>query len=366
MFKKCWLVILLTLFACEVNKSTYYVKTTENKMYVTTMFRKVLYLIDYETLEFVREITLDLPETFSSVITGICLSTNRDYIFFTVHGREPSPPLYFVIYDIKKDRVRDFFSLGLGAYEVGPVSLTAAQDPTAPGLIYAHFRDWGTYSIDLFKRKIVECISDEHDFTLMKRIIHSPYGKWTVIHKDWTASGYDEIEFYDRRFGLHDPQFVLNKGGRDGVKGFDDIAFSEDNRRLYVSIRNVYQDQGRRVFEHCFGSYDLETKQLHLAPFKLPASLNPYYMVYSPKRQKAYTVGAYDVFYIIDTKGYSILDTITLTGKVQGPSKIILRPDEDVAFVSCSRSDFIVAIDLDTKSIVKKIEMSYPILMIIP
>lgn len=57
---------------------------------------------------------------------------------------------------------------------------------------------------------------------------------------------------------------------------------------------------------------------------------------------------------------------LTLTGKMLGPSLIVLNPDENVAFVSCSNSDFILAIDLDTRSIIKKIELPHPYRMIIP
>jgi DNA-binding beta-propeller fold protein YncE len=77
-------------------------------------------------------------------------------------------------------------------------------------------------------------------------------------------------------------------------------------------------------------------------------------------------MGAYDAFYIIDTEVDSIKGTITITGKVNGPSRILLRPDEEVAFVSCAGSDFIAVIDLNSKTIIKKIEVPVPYLLLIP
>ncbi|OGM11804.1 hypothetical protein A2Z22_02470 [Candidatus Woesebacteria bacterium RBG_16_34_12] len=122
-----------------------------------------------------------------------------------------------------------------------------------------------------------------------------------------------------------------------------------------------------RGIANYFGSYDLETKELYRSPLIFPWSLNPYYLTYSSKRQEAYLVGAQDKFYIVDTKtkDYKLKATIDLNGKIPGPSRVVLNPDENICFVSCSKSNLVFAIDLDKKRIFKTIPMVAPYLMIL-
>ena len=122
-----------------------------------------------------------------------------------------------------------------------------------------------------------------------------------------------------------------------------------------------------RYIANYFGSYNLETKKLYKSSLLFPWSLNPYYLAYSPKRNECYMVGAYDKFYIIgvDSSNYYLKGTITLTGKVEGPSRILVRPDENVAFVSCFDSNIVFAVDLESRQILKKISIDYPYLLLL-
>ena len=110
----------------------------------------------------------------------------------------------------------------------------------------------------------------------MKEIIQSPNRKWSVVTKK-VAGGpsYSELQFYHTGSGLRNVQFVLNEDDTDGISLYD-IAFSEDDKTVYLSFQ--FSGGRSRNIESYFGSYDLDTKQLFQAPFRLTWSLNPYYM----------------------------------------------------------------------------------------
>jgi len=339
------------IFRCG-NQATEPGHTTENKMYVYSNSGNTFYLVDYKNYNVVKEMQLPTADTIS--YDGMQISTNRDYLIFGAQGKFPDPPTGFAIYNIEKYELENLFFTELN-YGIG--YFIAAENKTEPGLVYAHFRDYGTYSIDLFKQKIKEFISDEHGFDLSKRIYHSPDYKWTVVMKN-----YSELEFFSASSDLHDSQFTLNKNDADSISIYD-FEFSEDNK-LFIT----YQlSNGRsRDIESYFGSYDLDTKQLYRSSLKFPWSINPYYTAYSSIRNEVYTIGAYDNFYVIDTYTYEIKDTVTLTGKVTGPSQIQLTPDENTAFVSCPNSNSIYVIDLNKKEITRTLSVPEPYNMIIP
>ena len=195
---------------------------------------------------------------------------------------------------------------------------------------------------------------------------HSSDQQLTAVNKDLLAGdSYSELYIYDTLSGLKDLKCILNEGDQDSVYIYD-VIFSNDNKKIYVS----YQLSGGRSRDIAayFGSYDLETQELHTAPFTFPWSLNPYYMAYSPLRDEIYLIGAYDTFYIINVQGdrYSIKETIQLAGKVAGPSQILVRPDEEVAFVSCNYTNLVYVIDLETRSVINQINIPMAYTMIIP
>jgi len=140
---------------------------------------------------------------------------------------------------------------------------------------------------------------------------------------------------------------------------FEDLIVSKDNKEIFVTFDLPDRSQH-------FGSFNLENKEFYKSTIDFSRGLNPYYLAYSPKRNEIYTVGAYDKFYIIDvaSKNYTIKDVVDLTGKIEGPSRITIRTDENIAFVSCVDSNLIFVIDLNTRQIIKKITLQRPYLMI--
>lgn len=360
MFKKINKVLVIIFIANMVlscsNKITNPPETTENKMYVYSNSGRTFYLVDYKNFEIVKEIQIAVNDTISC--SGMTLSTNRDYLFLIATGENLIGPFGFVIYNIVEEKLENIFFTDFK--NDSPAYFISAQNNSEPGLIYVHFRDHGTYSIDLFEKKVKEFISDEHGFDLDKRIFNSSDGLWTIVKKNW-AAGYTELEFYSASSGLHDLQFTLNENNADSISIYD-FEFSEDNK-LFIT----YQLSGGRSrgIESYFGSYDLETKQLYRSSLKFPWSLNPYYTAYSSTRNEVYTIGAYDKLYVINTNNYMIKNIITLSGK-SGPSMILISPDEDKAFVNCPYNNSIYVIDLNTKRVIKIIEITKPANFIIP
>ncbi len=128
-------------------------KTTENKMYVYSNSGNTFYLVDYKTYEVVKEIQLPMSDTVS--YDGMQISTNRDYLLFGAQGQFPDPPSGFAVYNIDKDRLKNLFFTNLN-YGIG--YFIAAENRAESGLIYVHWRDYGTYSIDVFEQKVKELI----------------------------------------------------------------------------------------------------------------------------------------------------------------------------------------------------------------
>lgn len=349
------LFIFLTNNSCE--QSTEIEHDTKNKMYVYSNSGNTFYLVDYKNYNVVKEIQLAKADTVS--YDGMQISTNRDYLFFGAQGKFPNPPSGFAIYNIEKDNLANLFFTELN-YGVG--YFISANDKSEPGLVYVHFRDYGTYSIDLFERKVKEFISNEHDFVLDKRIYNSPDGKWTVVKKNWEGDiygGYTELEFYTKSSGLNDLQFVLNRGNKDSLRVYDWVFLNND--KLLI----IYLPGSTRGVQASIGYYDLQKGKLNGSPLKFPWSLSGYYLDYSTNRNEVYVIGSNGHFYVIDPDTYSFKDTINLSiGGEQSP--IVISPDDNFAFVAYPGSNSIYVIDLNNRKVIKTISVKEPYNMIIP
>ncbi len=333
-------------------------KTTENKMYVYSNSGKTFYLIDYKTYEVVREITLKIPDYIYP--RGMILSTNRDYLIFCATDISSSTTYKdeFIAYDINSYKIGDIYFTGLT--NTGPERFISGQNKSDPGLVYVYYRDLGFYLVNVFEKKIVKLISDEHAFTFIKEPFHSPYNQWDVILKTFGAKAYTEIELYTANTDFSDLQFVLNQNNKDSIFVYN-IDFSKDNR-LFVS----YQPSGGNYnTAGLVGVYDLNTKQFTHTSLKFTWSFNGYFITYNEKRNELYDIGNKGIFYIIDAETYKIKQTINLS--VQGQeSPIVLGPDKNVAFVGFPDSNLLFVIDLTTDQIITKITIPGAYNIIIP
>lgn len=352
----------LLLNSCIDDKSVELKEGSEKKdngfMVVYPNSGNLLTIVDCNSFEIVKTIYVDIQKELQ--IHRMCLSTNKDYFIFCASSGPPHFSNYIISYNIEKDSIDNIIPTGLDS--VGAPRLTAAYIPEHPGLIYLYSHNVGLFSIDFFT-KAVEMISYEHAQSLGKHFYISYDQKLIAILKQFgSGTAFSEIELYKTSSGLKNIQTVLNYNNEDWIQ-IDDIDLTKDNRNIFVSIR---LSQMRGIANY-FGSYDLETKELYKSTLTFPWSLNPYYIKYNSGRGEVYVVGAQDKFYVIDvsSKDYLLKTVIDLPGKIPSPSRILIRPDEKVAFVSCVYSNFVIAIDLDKKSVLKKIPIEAPYLMLL-
>jgi len=327
-----------------------------NLMVVYPNRANILTFVDTKTLEIVRTVTMDVPDTIQ--VFSMCLSTNKDYLVFS--GSIGVPPFshYLVTYNIDTDSV-NLFPTGLDS--AGAPRLIAAFLPDEPGLVYFYSHHEGLYSINIFSQEI-SMISNEK--SIGKKFYHSQDYNWLALNKyipGGAVPGHHEIEIYNVSSKLDYNQFILNNNNIDSIQ-IDDLFFTEENTHIFISIRLPEM----RYIANYLGSYNLQTRVLYKSTLTFPWSLNPYYMSYSPERKEVYLVGAQNKFYIVDVNSseYSLKSIVDLTGKIEGPSRILVSPDEDVAFVSCSVSGFLLAVDLENRQILKTIPIDSPYLML--
>lgn len=350
-------IILTCTLACE--NPTHPNDLTNYRLYAYPNSGNELYIIDPNTFSLIS--TLSIPAPDSIGLFGVTFSVDKEYFIFS--GMELAPPFafYIVSYDIKKDSLINMFVTGFDS--VGAPRLFPGHNPDEPGLIYLYSHSLGMYSIDFLAQKVLDLISPEHYQGLGKTLKYSLNNKYAGILKKYGGDrSYSEIEIFDTNSGLYEPMTTLNDEDVDSVSVYD-FEFSADNQLIYV----VYQLSRRRSREirNYLGVYEINTKTLTTFDIELPWTINPYYMAQSTERKEIYTVGGDDIFYIIDIDNQNIKATVRIEGKTSGASRIAHRDDEEVAFVSCSYDDFIIAIDLDEKEIIRKIVMPRPYLLMI-
>ena len=346
--------ISLSGFACDLGTEPLQSGSTTNKMYVYSSTGQKFYLIDYRTFALVKEIPLPVPNGVS--LYDMAISTNRDYLFFRTWGPYNESPLGFAIYDIGKEEFKESFFTGL--IHSGPVNYIAAEDKWAPGVIYAHLRDSGTYAIDLLERRVVEKISDEHAFWLAKKFYHSPDGKWDVVSKDQNAAGFSELQFYAGNSRLRDLRFVLNENNRDSIYAYD-LAFSRTGDEVYVLY--LHSGGGGSDFESHLGIYDLGTGQLTRSTVR---GLSGYHLAYSPGRNEIYCAGNGGQIYVIDGNTCSTKTAVALPVNATSAPPIVVSPDENSAMIACYNDIFVI--DLDNRKIIKRISLQGAYWMVIP
>ncbi len=350
-------IILTCTYACE--SPTLSNDLANHGLYAYPNAGTELYIID--PITFTLKSTLTIPTPDSIHLHGVTFSTDKEYLIFS--GSRSSPPYthYIVSYDVKPGTDVDIFATGFDS--VGAPRIFPAQNPFEPGLVYLYSHSLGFYSIDFLAQEVPKLISPEKHQGLSKRLKYSHDSKYAAILKEYGDDrAYSEIELFDANSGLYEPLETLNDEDVDSVYVYD-FEFSTDNQLIYV-VYQLSRSRSRGIRNY-FGVYEINTKKLAAFDIELPWTLNPYYMAQSIKRKEIYTVGGNDIFYIIDLEDGKITDSIRLEGKTGGASRIALREDEKIVFVSCAYDNFIIAIDLDSREIAGKIIVPRPYLLLI-
>ena len=358
-----WFFFILTMYlvtimimSCEDSEMTS--RDTPNKLYAYPNSGNIVYLIDYKTFEVVGEIKLNIPESIG--LFGITLSTNKDYLVF--NGEQLQPPFshFIVSYNIRYG-LEEIFATDFDS--VSAPRISSALDQSNPGLVYLYSHYIGLYTIDFLKKQVMQCLFEYHGQGLDVFFYNTPNALYTALLKQYSNPSYSAIEFYQQGFSLQNLLFVFNENDEYEMSIYD-VDFSENDEFMYVSYQ--LSERKSREIESYFAKFDLNNKELTKTDIRFPWSLNPYYIEFSQKRNEAYLVGAYDQFYIVNTENNTLVDSVTIIGKIEGPSRILTDPDEDVAFVSCWGNDKIFVIDLNRREIIENIQVSRPYEMIIP
>lgn len=318
---------------------------------VCTLGDKIITYIDLQNYNMVGGISSKFPNNFYS--TNFCLSTNRDYFIFNGSTGPPLYKNYFVVYDIRSDSIKKIFPIGLDS--VSAPQLCAANLISEPYLIYMYAHSHGLFSID-FSTGNTELISPEHRSNLHKSFYRTDDKKWIVINKYQPNN--TEIEFYTAENRLQSPAFILNKNDCDSVD-ITDIDFNEDVSKMYFAF---LLSERRAIYKAMyFGSYDLTTRKISPSKVALPWSTPSYSLKYCKKRKEVYLVGESNKIYIVDvsTEPYRIKDTVALANKLPSASSLLLSKDQNKLFVTYYYNNLIAVIDLETKQIVKTIEVNF-------
>ncbi len=336
-------------------------KDTINKKLYVYSNSNYLDVINTQTFEVEKQINITLPD--SMFCDGIGLSTNRDYFIFSVFVNKVPYHNYIASLNIKNESVENLFTTGLDT--VGTPRIGAALKENEPGLFYLYSHLNGLYAIDFLEQRIKETYIDSARFNEERFFFRSKDKKVVGVLTWYNGEplDYSDFRISSPKDGINKPQIILNENDKDGIFS-DDAVFSADNKKLFTTY--VLSHGRSREIACYFNYYNLHTGEFYKNPIILPWSLNPYYLEYSPKRKEAYTIGGSNILYIIDTENESLKDSVLLVGKNKGPSRLVLRNDENILFISCFDSNMIYVIDLETKGIMKKISLLYPYYLFIP
>ncbi|MFC1547262.1 YncE family protein [Candidatus Neomarinimicrobiota bacterium] len=356
------LLVALSIYSCDEDNITDSQDLPVKRLYVYSNSGNTVYAVDYGTFEIVDTISFSLPDSIQS--HRICLSTDGDHIVFNAVVNYPPYDHIMGSYYIPEDSTYGYFRTGFDTV-TGP-RLTAAHIKTEPGLVYLVSQTFGIILVDFLAGNVANYILPEIDRGISREIYFSPDNQYTTIVKTYIPlswGAYSEIEFYSHDSKLQDLLFTLNEQDRDSIY-ISDMVFSENSEFLYTTYR--LSRLRSRYIQCYYGKYAISQKEFYPSPIKLPWSLNPYYMTYSPKRSEVYTVGAYDTLYVIDADNSILKDKIVLHGKSSGPSRIVLRPDENIAFLSCAGDNRVLVISLETRRVLGSIALPTAYRLLIP
>lgn len=315
---------------------------------------KTIYLLDNQSLTIKKIIDIDLSPNYS--INRMCLSTNRDNFVFSISSTVPPYTHYLSSYNISKGKMGVFFSTGIDS--VGAPRISCTENASKPNQVYFYSHLNGLFLFDFAsqeKKQLPYKYAHSYDVEFVK----SSMKEWLIFKK--TNPFYSDIEFYPSAKDLTNPQFVLNENNIDGIYVSD--IFVDDLTKEAIVTCNNSDGSSRGKFTN-WGVYNLQTKKLNKSLEALPWSINPYYIAGCPSRGEAYFVGASDTLYSVDYRNFKIIRKTILSGKNRGPSRLLVGSDNKTLFISCYDTNTVFVIDLDNMSILKKIILPGPYLLL--
>lgn len=336
-----------------------------DKMIVYTNHRNVLNIVDLYNFSITETIDINVPGQPEIVTENICLSTDKEHLIFNGFTFDSQFKHYLLCYDLREKKYESIFPTGFDGGITAPEIISADRE-NEPGLIYFYSANIGAKSYDFIERKFKDTYQGVATGPVNKFLYSSPENKYSIIRKsvEGDHGGYGMLEFYNSQLGLKTPAFILNDNDKDNLY-FVDLEVSPDGKRTYCTVFDSGAVSNKIKFYYV-GHYDMQTKEFHKYPFNLTWCINPYYLAYNPVRNELYTIKGYNRFCVIDPDKQELIYVIEIEGKKQGPSRIALRKDGKVAFVSCADSDFIAVIDLEKREVISKINIQHPYHLLIP
>ncbi len=325
----------------------------ENLLVVYPNSGKTIYLVDKQTFLLKKTIEIDLPANYS--IDRMCLSTKRDFFVFSISFL-PTSAHFILGYNISKDKMGVIFPTGIDS--IGAPRIASTDNLLKPNQVYFYSHLNGLFLFD-FESQEKTKLPFKNPSSYGIEFAKSSNKEWLLLKK--TNPFYSDIEFYPSAKELISPQFVLNENNVNNIYVAD--IFADDLNK--VAIVTCYNSDGSSIGKfYNWGIYNFETKKLKKSFETLPWSINPYYVAGSPSRSEAYFVGASDTLYSVDYNTLKIKRKTILTGKNNGPSRLLVSSDNRTLYVSCFNSNLVFAIDLVNMSIIKKIDIPGPYLLI--
>ena len=317
-----------------------------------------IYFVDTELNEVKYSKTIFNVDSLS--FNRMCVSTDYDNIYFIGHLRTAGNefPAYAVKYCISKDSVTNIIPLGinqLGAPRICPVILKHNLE-----ILYLYSSNHGIYSINFASGEIMQLTFDKVSPIEFYPI---PENNWFIVIKELPYTNYSyaysELVIYKYNSNLSNIDFTLNKNDVDSIAVLD-ITYSEKNNKLYITHLSSQQKSiGEKGY---FSSYDLSTGKLKINSLELPWSSNPYYLEYSAENDECYTIGESSNLYIIglDSLNYYIKETIILDDKTNGPSRVVISPDNTTLYISSYYDNKVFVVDLKNRIVIKAINIEKP------
>ncbi|KAF0147239.1 MAG: hypothetical protein FD143_3088 [Ignavibacteria bacterium] len=314
---------------------------------------KTIYLVDKQTFLLKKTIEIDLPANYS--INRMCLSTKRDFFIFSI-SYLPTAAHFILGYNISKGKMGVIFPTGIDS--IGAPRIASTENSSKPNQVYFYSHLNGLFLFDFESHEKTK-LPFKNAFSYGVEFVKSSNKEWVILKK--TNPFYSDIEFYPSSKDLTSPQFVLNENNVDNIY-IADIFADDLNKEAIVTC---YNSDGSSIGKfYNWGIYNLETKQLKKSFETLPWSINPYYIAACPTKREAYFVGASDTLYSVDYHNLKISSKTILTGKNRGPSRLLISSDNKTLFVSCFDTNAVFVIDLGTMSIINKINLPGPYLLI--
>lgn len=358
------LTLLIVWQGCDLLKTK---RGDVNNRILVISYGQIIYSLDPYTFQVEDTIILDVTDGMGW--DRFTLSANKEFLVTSILSHTPPFPFALGAFDFNGHLINMYET----EYDsVGAPRLAPVFDEQKKGLVYFYTHTHGLFLIDVLSSDPPQLLDAEHRGNIGKYMKYSDdHQLFGILTRYAGSNSSSKITIYSTSDQLlANPLIVLNGNNDDGVY-IGDFEFSGNGEQVYITYRTEeYEDISQLV-----GSYSVSEGILTPFEEKLPWSRVPYYIATSPSRNELYTVGGTNIFFILDGTDGTIIDEIEIDEKtstfdeitqtyISYASRILVRDDENVAFVSLARDNFVIVIDMDKREIDHRIITENPYLIV--